>query len=458
MKEEVDLLVTGAAELVTMAAPEGWSRPWPAVTADTGRAPATATRGVATSRGSAASPRSAVTPLRGAAMDDPGVLAHGALAIRDGRIVAVDEESALLARYSGRRTLSARGGTLVPGFCDAHTHPVFDATREREFDQRARGRTYQEITAAGGGIFSSVRSLRAAPRGRLAALLRERLDRFLQCGTTSIEAKSGYGLTAETELLSLELLAEAGAAHAVDIDATCLAAHQVPPEFAADRQAWVALVVERILPEVAARGLARSADVFCDQGAYGVEEARAVLEGAAAAGLATRVHADELAPVGAAELAAACGAQTADHLVHISDAGIEALARAGTAPVLLPGTCFSLRSRKLPPVARMLEAGLPLVLATDFNPGTSYIPSMVAILGMGCSLFGLTVAQALCATTRNAAATLGLPGPRGVLVPGALADVAVLDVPNHLFLGYQFGWNPVAAVIKDGRVVHERAG
>jgi imidazolonepropionase len=437
MKEAVDLLVVGAAEAVTLVGPGGPSALRPAAPGPGRRPPS-------------------VTPLTGAAMDDPGVLPHGALAIRDGRIVAVEEESVLLARYDAPRTLSARGGTLLPGFCDAHTHPVFDATREREFDLRARGRSDQEITAAGGGIFSSVRALRAAPRERLAALLEQRLDRFLQCGTTSIEAKSGYGLSRDSELLSLELLAEAGARHAVDIDPTCLAAHQVPPEHAADRDGYVRLVVEQILPEVARRGLARSADVFCDQGAYTVDEARAVLRGAVAAGLALRVHADELAPVGAAELAAACGAQTADHLVHVSDAGIEALVRAGTAPVLLPGTCFSLRLSKVAPVQRMLEAGLPVVLASDYNPGTSYIPSMVAIVGLGCSLLGLTVAQALCAATRNAAATLGLPGPRGVLAPGAVADVVVLDIPNHLFLGYQFGWNPVVAVVKDGRVAHER--
>jgi len=449
MKEEVDRLVWGAAEVVTVATPEGRAGglrpgPGPGAGADSGG-------------GRAASP-GAAPPLRGRAMDDPGLVPRGALAIRDGLIVAVDEEAALLRRYSAPRTLAAHGGTVVPGFCDAHTHPVFDATREREFDMRARGRTYQEITAAGGGIFSSVRSLRAAPRERLATLLRARLDRFLQCGTTSIEAKSGYGLSFDSEVLSLELLAEAGASHPVDLDPTCLAAHQVPPEFAQDRPGYIALCVERILPEVARRGLARSADVFCDQGAYTVAEARAVLQGARAAGLALRVHADELAPVGAAELAAECGAQTADHLLHVSDAGLAALQRAGTAPVLLPGTGFSLRLRQMAPARRMIEAGLPLVLATDYNPGTSYIPSLVTVVGLGCSLLGLTVAEALCATTRNAAATLGLPGPRGLLVPGARADLAVLDVPNHLFLGYQFGWNPVAAVVKDGRVVHERAG
>ncbi|MHC4845587.1 MAG: imidazolonepropionase [Planctomycetota bacterium] len=419
MKDSVDLLVCDCAEVVTL----GGGGEGPAV---------------------------------GAAMDDPGVVRGGAVAVRDGLVVAVGPEQDLLARYDAPERLSARGGTVVPGFCDAHTHPVFDATREAEFDMRARGRTYVEITEAGGGIFSSVRSLREAPRERLAERLGRRLDRMLACGTTSIEAKSGYGLTLETEVLALELLAEAQPAQPVDIDPTCLAAHQVPPEYRDDRDGYVRLVCDEILPEVARRGLARSADVFCDLGAYTVDEARAVLAGAKAQGLALRVHADELDAVGAAELAAEMGAQTADHLVRISDDGIEAMLAAGTAPVLLPGTCFSLRTPDVAPARRMIEAGLPLVIASDFNPGTSYILSMVTIIGLGCGLLGLTVAEALCAATRNAAATLGLPGTRGRLVEGAVADMALLDVPDHLYLGYEFGWNPVFAVVKDGRLVYRR--
>lgn len=417
MKENVDLLVRDCAEVVTLAG-----------------------AGVAI----------------GAAMDDPGVVDGGAVAVRGGLIVAVGREQDVLARYDAPSVLSAQGGTVVPGFCDAHTHPVFDATREAEFDMRARGKSYVEITEAGGGIFSSVRSLRGASRERLASRLKDRLDRMLASGTTSIEAKSGYGLNLETEVLALELLAEARAAHAIDIDPTCLAAHQVPPEFHDDRDAYIRVVCEEILPEVARRDLARSADVFCDLGAYSVDEARAVLSGAKALGLALRVHADELDSVGAAELAAELGAQTADHLVRISDAGIEAMLASGTAPVLLPGTCFSLRSRELPPARRMIEAGLPVVIASDFNPGTSYISNMVTIVGLACGLLGMTVAEALCAATRNAAETLGLAGLRGRLVEGAVADLVLLDVPNHLFLGYEFGRNPVQVVLKDGLIVYRR--
>jgi imidazolonepropionase len=419
MKEQVDLIVRGASEVVTVGG-----------------------------GGDGA--------LNGRQMDALEVVPRGAVALRDGVVVAVAEEAALERRYEAEAVRDARGGTVLPGFCDPHTHPVFAATREGEFDLRARGGTYQDITRQGGGIFSSVRSFRAASRAELAALLRERLDRFVVCGTTSLEAKSGYGLDLESEVLALELLGEAHEMHPVDIDRTCLAAHQVPPEFHEDREAYVRLVSEEILPEVARRGLARSADVFCDEGAYTVHEARRVLQAARELGFAIRVHADELAPVGASQLAASVGAQTADHLVKITDDGIDALCAAGTTPVLLPATCFSLRLTEYAPARRMMEAGLPVALATDFNPGTSYVPSMVEVVALACGLLGMTVAESITAATRNAAETLGLPGVRGRLEPGAVGDLLVLDVPNHLFLGYQVGWNPVRIVVKSGSVVWQR--
>lgn len=433
MKTDVDLIVHNVAEVVTCA-PELFGATPAAPDALRGDTP----------------------PLLGADQDDCAVWKGAAVAVRDGRVVAVDDEERLLAAYDAPERLDARGGTVVPGFCDVHTHPVFATTRETEYDMRARGATYQEITAAGGGIFSSVRALREASREHLAGVLRGNLDRLLACGTTSIEAKSGYGLSADSEWLMLELLAEVGGEHTIDVDPTCLAAHQMPPEFKDDRGAYIRLVVDEILPEAARRGLARSADVFCDQGAYTVDEARDVLAGAKAAGLDLRVHADELAPVGATELAAEFGARTADHLVKVSDDGIDAMAARGVVPVLLPGTCFSLRLPDVAPYDKLRAAGLPVALATDFNPGTSYIPSMTHVVSLACGLIGMTVAQALVAATRNAASTLGLPGERGTLRAGSVADLAVLDVPNHLFLGYQSGWNPVEVVVKHGAVAWNR--
>ena len=419
MKEQVDLIVTGASEGVTVSG-------------------------------------GGDGPLCGHAMDDCGVVREGAVAMRDGVVVAVDERSVLDAVYEGQHVLDARGGTILPGLIDPHTHPVFAATREEEFDMRAKGATYQEITASGGGIFSSVRSLRETPRDQLESRLKIHLDRFLACGTTTIEAKSGYGLSLEHEILSLELLMEADVHHRVDIDPTCLAAHQVPPEFQDDREAYVDLVVNQILPEVSRRGIARSADVFCDEGAFTVEESRAVLAGAQKVGLDLRVHADELAPVGAAELAAQMGARTADHLVMVSPEGIDAMVNENVTPILLPGTSFSLRLPNKAPADAMIEAGLPLALASDFNPGTCHISSMIEIIALACGTLGLTVAQALVAATRNGAETLGVSGVRGRIQPGALADLVLLDVPNHLFLGYQMGWNPVRAVVKNGEVAWQR--
>ncbi len=436
MKEQVDLIVDEAQEVVTVSdSLDALSSASPPATGD------------AASTGAAAT---------GKAMDELHVIPDGAVAMRDGLIVAVGTGTEIHASFEAEREVSARGGIVLPGFCDAHTHPVFATTREGEFDLRARGGTYQDITRSGGGIFSSVRALRDTTSEALRKPLTERLDRFVMCGTTSIEAKSGYGLDLESEVMSLELLASCDSTHAIDIDRTCLAAHQVPPEFAEHREAYVELVSKKILPHVVEHSLARSADVFCDDGAFTVDEARLVLQAARDLGLAIRVHADELAAVGASELAAEMGAQTADHLVKISDAGIEALVKSGTTPVLLPGTCFSLRIREVAPARRMIEAGLPVALATDFNPGTSYIQSMVEIIALACGLLDMTVAEAITAATRNAAETLGLPGIRGRIQPGAVADLAILDVPNHLFLGYQMGWNPVTAVVKSGAVVWQR--
>jgi imidazolonepropionase len=397
-----------------------------------------------------------VTPRRGAALDDPGRLEGAAIAIDGERIVAIDDAAALRREFAPRAVLDAAGGTVLPGFVDAHTHPVFLATREREFDMRLRGATYQEITAAGGGIFSSVRSLRAASDAELAQRVVERCDRFLAGGTTTIEAKSGYGLSFDDEMRSLAILRDVAAAHPLEIHPTFLGAHQMPEEFRERRDAYIDLLIERMLPEVKRRGLATSCDVFCDEGAYDVAESRRILLAAKEQGFDLRVHADELKRLGAAELAVEMHARSADHLCRVDAAAIAALASSQTAAVLLPGTVLSLGLKALPPARALIDAGAAVVIATDFNPGTSYLSSMPLCIALACMMLRMTVSEALAAATINAAWSLGIADRVGSLEPGKQADLVVLDRESHLFLGYELGENPVAAVVKNGRVVMRR--
>ena len=322
---------------------------------------------------------------------------------------------------------------------------------------RLHGRTYQEITAAGGGIFSSVRSLRETSTEDLTALVRRRFDRFLAAGTTTIEAKSGYGLNREDELRSLEILHAVAADHPLDIAATFLGAHQIPKEWSDRRMAYLDHLNDEVLPEVKERGLAEAVDIFCDEGVWTVEESRHHLAAAKAQGFSLRVHADELARLGAAELAGELGAASADHLCRIGDEGIAALKEAGTTAVLLPGTVQSLGVKAIPPAREMIEAGCIVALATDFNPGTSYVISMPTCIAIACTLMRMTAAEALAAATINAAWSLGRADRLGSIEPGKQADLVVLDRPSHLFLPYELGESPVAAVVKRGEVVHRAA-
>lgn len=397
-------------------------------------------------------------PRVGAALDDLGIEADGAVAIRDRRIVAVGPARDLAARYAPRRTLDAGGGIVLPGFVDAHTHPVFAATREREFDLRLRGRTYQDITAAGGGIFSSVRSLRAAPTETLEAGVRAHFERFLDGGTTTIEAKSGYGLNLDDELRSLEILRRVADRHPLEVSSTFLGAHQMPEEFKTRRPEYVAFLREHALPEVKRRGLAGACDVFCDDGAFTLDEARAVLVAARDQGFQLRVHADELAQIGASALAAELDALSADHLCKATPDAIRALARSSTTAVLLPATVLSLGVKAIPPARALIEAGVPVAIATDFNPGTSYTTSMPLAIALACCLLRLTVAESIAAATVNAAYSLRLHDRIGRLEPGMQADLVVLDRPSHLFLGYELGSSAVRAVVKAGRIVREAVG
>ena len=381
---------------------------------------------------------------------------EAAVACRGDRFVFVGTERDFrntVVMASGGRILDARGATVLPGFVDAHTHLPFAGWREAEFNERLKGATYGEIAARGGGIVSTVEATRAATLPALALLVRERLDAMLLCGTTLAEAKSGYGLSTSAEIKQLEAVRLGAAAHPVEVVPTFLGAHTVPKERRIDRERYVDEIVHEMIPEVSRRGLAVYADAFVDAQAFSLAEARRVLQTAAAAGLGVRLHADQLADDGAAQLAAELHAASADHLEHVSDAGIEALARSGTAAVLLPAATFFLMSKVLPPARRLIDAGVPVAIATDFNPGTSPTEAMGAALELACLSLSLSIDEAIAAATLNAAYALGKSGDTGSIEVGKRADFVIHAVPNRYHLVYRFGVRRVRTVVAGGTVV-----
>jgi imidazolonepropionase len=360
--------------------------------------------------------------------------------------------------------LDAAGGLVTPGLIDAHTHLVFAGTREGEWQMRARGAGYLEILAAGGGILSTVAATREASEKDLLAGARARLDEMLANGTTTAEAKSGYGLDTQTELRQLEVIGRLDRAGPVQLVPTYLGAHAVAPEFrgrpdAAD--AYAAAVIGEQLPAVARQGIARFCDVFCEKGVFDPGQTARVLEAARALGLALRVHADELVPSGGAELAAALGCLSADHLAAPSEEGVAALARAADAgkPVvatLLPATSWFLGAHHFAPARRFIDAGIPVALATDLNPGTSPTMSLPLVMSIACLEMGLTPAEALVAVTINAAHSIGLGAEVGSIEPGKQADLIVWDVPSVDQIPYWLGGRLVRSVVKRGRRVFGR--
>lgn len=395
-------------------------------------------------------------PRRGAAQGDLGVIEHGCLAARDGVIVFVgdvrDYRREVRLGRSGVE-IDANGRTVLPGFVDPHTHLPFAGSRERELAQVLGGASYEAIAAQGGGILSTVEATRKSSHDTLVDLGKGRLNRMLLHGTTTVEAKSGYGLTLEDELKQLRVLKTLDALHPVDVIPTFLGAHVVPAERRHDRESYVREVVERMIPEVAREGLARFCDVFVEEIAFTAEEAELILASAARHGLGLRLHADQLRDSGGALLAARLRAASADHLEHSGEEGIRALARSGTPAVLLPGAGFFLRDRATGLGRRLVDAQVAVALATDFNPGTCPTEAMPAILPLACLDSGLSPAEAIVAATLNAAFTLGVAARCGSLEAGKAADVQILDVPNHLHLIYHFGVNHCRTVVKSGRVV-----
>ncbi len=355
----------------------------------------------------------------------------------------------------GESVLDGRGKTAVPGFVDAHTHLPWDGFREDEFNRRLKGETYAGIAAAGGGIVATVAATRAASEETLARNVRTRLDRMLLHGTTYCEAKTGYGLDLPNETKQLRALLLGARGHAVGVAPTALPAHDFPPErrgSAALRARYVDECANEILPALAALG-ARFVDVFCEEGVFSLEDSARILEAGKALGLAPRVHADELTPLGGASLAARMGAASADHLLHATDAGIRDLAAAGVVATLLPGTSVFLRMNRYAPARKMIEAGVPVALGTDCNPGSSYTESLPAVAFLASLGMGLTVEETLTAMTLNAAASVGEGTRRGTLEAGKRGDAVLLDAPALEHLVYHWGVNLVTDVVAGGRHV-----
>ena len=378
-----------------------------------------------------------------------GLVRDAAVAVRDGRVAWAGPAADLPAAHRGLDPFDVQGRAVVPGFVDAHTHLVFAGDRADEFARRLRGEDYEAILASGGGIHSTVTATRAASFDGLVAAGRERAMRLLRQGTTTVEVKSGYGLDTDTEVRMLEATRAVGERTPIDVVLTYLGAHVVPRDI--DRGDYLDLVTGEMLD--ACVPLARYCDVFCDRGAFTVEEARRVLLAGLEGGLRPRLHAEQLAHTGAARLAAEMGAASADHLDHATPEDAAALREAGVVAVLLPAAAFSLRTPQAP--ARMLwDAGVTVALATDCNPGTSYVESMPFVIALACVEMGLTPEEALWAATRGGALALEEPD-KGRVVEGAVADLAVLDAPSYRHLPYRPGSDLIWAVVKDGTVVVE---
>ena len=383
-----------------------------------------------------------------------GIIANGAVVIREDLIDWIGPTCDLPPLPAEAQVIDAAGTTVLPGFVDSHTHLIFAGTREDEFEQRLQGLTYQEIAARGGGINATVRQVRLSSKEELKRLARRRLDRLLGFGVTTVEVKSGYGLSLADEIKCLEVIAELDAEGPVELVPTFLGAHAVPPEFAGDRAAYIRLLLDEMLPEIARSRLAEFCDVFCETGVFSLEESERILSKARDLGFALKVHADELSPLGGAELAARLGAVSADHLLCITDAGIEALAASGTVATLLPGTAFFL-GLSYAPARRLIARGLNVALATDCNPGTCPTENFPLVGTMACTQMGMLPAEALTAMTYNGARAVRRSDRIGSLEVGKQADLIICDVPDYRQLFYHFGVNHVRQVVKRGRVVFE---
>ena len=381
-----------------------------------------------------------------------GLIADGALAVHDDTIVWVGPRTELPPEFSAARVVDVGGRCITPGFIDAHTHVVYGGDRAQEFELRASGAGYAEIARAGGGILSTVRATRAATAAELAAAADRRVAAMQRDGTTTLEVKSGYGLDRDTELRMLRVARALPERHALRVRTTYLGLHALPPEWN-EAEAYVTFVCDDVLPAVAGENLADAVDAFCEAIAFTPAQVARFFDAAVALGLPVKLHADQLTPGGGAELAARYGALSADHLEHVRDGDLAALAAAGTVALLLPGAAYFLRETALPPLARLRELGIPIAIATDCNPGTSPLVSPLLAMNLACTIFRMTPEEALRGFTVNAARALGLADTIGSLAPGRKADFVVWDVEQPGHLAYPMGANPGCSVVVAGKTV-----
>jgi len=417
-KKKVDLLVTNANELVTL---QGWNQ----------------------------------KPALGVQMRDLGIVRKGSIAIHNGKIVAIGKSSEIERDFSGEEYIDATGEVVMPGFVDPHTHPVFAGSREDEFEMRIEGASYMEILQKGGGILKTVRETRRTSEAKLVENCKKTLDVMLEHGTTTVEAKSGYGLTLKDELKCLKAIQRLNKAHPVTVVSTFLGAHTIPPEYERNADEYVKLIIDEMIPAVANQKLAEFCDVFCEKGVFNKDQSRQILLHGKKYGLTPKLHADEMTPFIGAELAAEVKAVSAEHLLFASNNGLKAMAEKHVVAVLLPAAAFSLMLGKYANARKMIEIGVAVALGTDFNP-SCWVENQQIIISLACRQMKMTPAEAITATTINAAHAINRAHAIGSLELGKKADVAILNIPNHKFLGYRFGANLVDKVIKEGELVVEQ--
>lgn len=421
VKEKVNLLIENAGELVTL-------------------------------RGGTQRPRLRVQ------MSDLGIITHGCVAIRAGKIVEAGKTREIKRRFKSEDTIDASGRVVMPGFVDPHTHLVFAGSREDEFQMRIQGAPYMEILGKGGGILKTVNDTRKVGKEKLHETCRKTLDVMLRHGTTTVESKSGYGLTTRSEVKCLEVMKQLNKKHPVDIVSTFLGAHAIPLEYKNNVDEYVNLVIDEMIPAVEDRQLAEFCDVFCEKGVFNIEQSRRILQGGLEHGLSAKIHADEMSRLGGTELAAEMHAVSADHLLFASENGLRAIAKQGTLGVLLPLASFSLMMGNYANAREIIQFGVPVALGTDYNPNC-WAENQQTTIAFACRKMRMTPAEAILAATINAAHAIGRAQSIGSLEHGKKADIAILGISSHKFLGYRFGVNLVDKVIKDGRlVVDEQKG